>query len=176
MQLELDQSTGVEGEVSRIVRPSTKLINQQATLARHEKLDTENADKIERLHHFAPDLRRLGGDCRRHLGRRDRHVKKVMAMLVVDGAEVRPGAIDTPRADHGDLAIEIDKRFDDRLLTAQRVPRIERIAVASDRPLALSVVPEGRGFEDGRTSDLPYAGGELGFAAHGRKGRDRQPT
>ena len=75
-------------------------------------------------------------------------------MRVLDRTEVRPVAVDAARADHRDLAVEIDERLEDRLLASERRPRprAHRPACAIAH-LPLAVVAERRGLQHRRTAD-----------------------
>ena len=102
-------------------------LTSSAAVARHEELDAQEADVLERFHHASRDVDRLraaiaGGD----VGGRHRDVEDVMRVRVLDRSEMRPLAVDAARADHRHLAIEIDERLEDRLAASERVPRARR--------------------------------------------------
>src|SRR4051812_870680 len=142
--LELAGPAGVEGEMARVVRPRRQLVRQQRSVTRNEELDAQDAHVIERLHHCARDLDRLRRCRLRYRGGRDRYVENVMRVRVLERAEVRPLAVDAARANHRDLAREIDEGLDDRFALVQRVPRLWQAVGGCDRDLSFPVVPERR--------------------------------
>ena len=75
-------------------------------------------------------------------------------MRVLDRPEVRPLAVDAARADHRDLALEIDERFEDRLAGGRAPSHAARGVVRRrDRHLALAVVAERRRLQHRRAAD-----------------------
>src|SRR5205814_8123759 len=123
---ELARSARIEREMTGIVRTRRELVDEEAPVARHEELDAKDADVIERVHDAPSRIDRERSSRRRDVGRRDRNVEDVAAMCVFDWTEMRPAAADAARANHRDLAIEIDERFEDGFAAAERFPRLSQ--------------------------------------------------
>src|SRR5207253_10763055 len=58
------------------------------------------------------------------------------------------------RGDDRDLALEVNERFDDSLLTLERFDRARRVFMRSDERLPLAVVAEPGGLQDGGAAQL----------------------
>ena len=82
-------------------------------------------------------------------------------MNVLDRAVVRELAVEAARRDHRDLVREVDHALDDRFLVSDQSPHAIAVLNAIDAVLALAVVAEGRGLDDGREADETEADGEF---------------
>ena len=103
----------------------------------------------------------LAGDARGHARRRHRQVEDVIVMHVLDRAVVRELAVEAARGDDRDLMSEVDEVLDDRFLVSDQAPDALAVFDAIDAVLALAVVAEHGGLDDGRKSDRAEAVGEF---------------
>ena len=155
------------------MRARRKLVHQQPPVARDEKLDAEEADVVQRVHHRARHLLRLDGDGSRHLCRTDRHVEDVMAMRVLERRKTDTSPIDAAGPNDRDLAFEIDERFQDGFGASERPPGSNRRVRCRDTHLPLAVVSECGGLQHGGAADAGQRGLQVGLAPDGSERNDR---
>ena len=153
---------------SRAARPSR----------RQEQLDAQDADDVERLERRARDgsARHARPAAARRAGAIDTS-RMWSRVRVLDDAVVDAICPSTPRAATTDSSrSKIDERLEHRLLAADRRPRRRaRRSAPVDARLALAVVAEARGLEDGRRADAAASAAlSSSSAAHRREGRRRE--
>src|SRR5439155_3347102 len=85
-------------------------------------------------------------------------------------------AVDAARADHRDLAVQLDEGFENRLAALQGVPRGRRLLWLCDGDLAFSVVAKHRRLEHGGAPDAHEPSGQIVGGAHRRKRTDWKPA
>ena len=95
-----------------------------------------------------------------------------MPVRVVERLEERGRAVDAARANHRDLAGEVDERLEHALGATELLPRRHRVGVGAERYLALAVVAQRRRLQHGRTSNARHPLEQVGFAVHLEVRRD----
>jgi hypothetical protein len=124
---DLTRATGIEREVTGIVRTRRQLVYQQSAVARHEQLHAQHTYVLERFEHITRRGDGRAGCLWRQAGRRHRNIEDVVPVHVFHRIEMSDHAIDTSSGDDRDLAIERDERFEDGFLTSKRLPRAGRV-------------------------------------------------
>ena len=82
-------------------------------------------------------------------------------MQVLDRAVMGKAAVEAARRNHGDLHREVHELLDDRFLVADEAPHPLALFDVVDAVLALAVVTERRGLDDGGKADDAEGHGEL---------------
>ncbi len=125
---------------------------------RHEHLDGQHADQVERACDPPADRRGLFGQRRCDRRRCDRSPQDVVLVDVLDRHVDGHRAIDAAGDNHRDFLIEIDPAFEDTGALAggagHRLPGAGKIGRLADRHLTLAVVAVARRLEHRRPADV----------------------
>ncbi len=167
--LELANRGSLEGQVPRVVRPGSELVNQQAAALRQEELDTKDPDGPQRLGHGQGQRAGLESDDRSHGGRHHRRVQDVPLMVVQADRIGHRVAVLPASHDHRDLGGELDPALGHAGNPAQAGPRGGRLGRLRDQHLPLAVVPRAGGFQDQGETEALHRRHELDL------GPDRPP-
>src|SRR5271166_440554 len=176
--LELRGLRAVERPVAGIVDARGDLIDHEslATLpvARHEQLDRQDADIVERLEDLGGDAPRLfrsvGGDARRRpCASEDVALVLVLAEVVGDDR-----AFEAARGDDRRLALKGNKALEDHRRPAERSMHRRDVGAFADERLALAVIAEASRLEDRGAAELGHRAGERACVLDPGEARGRQ--
>ncbi len=151
--LELTRLRTDVGPVTAVVYPRCHLVAQQP-IAHVEQFDREHADVVELGHDRRRDRLRLLLQCRLEVGGgSQRQSEDAVAMMVLDQRVGGGGAVTCAHGDDRQLAIETHERFEQRRQFAHRTPGVLGEQRIADHRLALAVVAEPPGLQDGGRAD-----------------------
>ena len=166
----------LDGPVAGVVDAGGDLVDQQPAAFGDEQLDAKNPDVVERLGDALGARPRGRGESGGDVGRRQRQVEDAVHVAVLDRIEARHPAVRRAGNDHRDLAFDRDQRFQDRRTAVERaVPGVAQIVARRQHDLALSVIAEGLGLENGGTADQRVRRIGIGVFLDRRIGRRLQP-
>ena len=134
--------------MSGVMRPWSHLVDQQGPVPQHEEFDSDHADVAERFGNRPGPMDGFGCYLSRDSRRSDRVVEYPRSVHVLTRRVGHPFAVVSACADHGYLTLEIHQLFEDGLVHAESVPRIDdgarRHRGVVEALLAAAVVAERR--------------------------------
>ena len=112
-----------------------------------KKFNAKHSNDIQFLKHYPANLDGIAKHFAGNICRSDRNVEDMMRMAVLNNAVMEGLSRAGTRRYHGEFALEINKRLQNRFRFTHRAPRFFQLLPSADCELAFAVVSESCGLQ-----------------------------